>query len=485
MTAAAAFAWTVVRCLCVASVALPLSATVHRLLMGASAAVGGRRSKRLLWISALLPLFVPDLLTGFTWRLTAARMVHSAVATELFYATLLLLKAVALQTVIRLLIIQPPDASPSVYCWQLLPGRSIRWWLTWLRLNLTEFRLPTVVAWLGSAVMCLQEFEIAALVQIDRHPIVFSVWLFDAHAAGEPLRRSVMLMLPALIWQTCLLVPVILLVRSSGDRELNAAARTPSIAKGVHRSDLVFGGLFLLTAVWMTMIQPFAANAAELFSGLKEVINSRSAGTRFLQIASSIFSASLAAGSSLVVVMLLRRFRRTDVVTCCVLPGLSGPLVLSLLVLAAFQLPVLRVLYDTWAPLLVGQTLWLLPRTLLLVLVLERFAPATSVHCAILQTGARRREVAARAEQLVWELRWRGWLLAFVLLAHWCLWDVTTASILRSVRFEPVVTRLYGEMHYGRSEVLVAITALTLLLPFAGLLAVTAVLSRLVSWRKR
>jgi hypothetical protein len=49
--------------------------------------------------------------------------------------------------------------------------------------------------------------------------------------------------------------------------------------------------------------------------------------------------------------------------------------------------------------------------------------------------------------------------------AHRCFWDVTVASILRPVELEPVITRLYNEMHYGRTEALMSLSifaALTL-----------------------
>ena len=62
-----------------------------------------------------------------------------------------------------------------------------------------------------------------------------------------------------------------------------------------------------------------------------------------------------------------------------------------------------------------------------------------------------------------------------MVLAHWCLWDVAVASTLRPVRFEPIVVRLYNEMHYGRTETLAAITLLALVIP-AGLICIVAIM---------
>ena len=40
--------------------------------------------------------------------------------------------------------------------------------------------------------------------------------------------------------------------------------------------------------------------------------------------------------------------------------------------------------------------------------------------------------------------------------------EITVACL----QFEPVITRLYNEMHYGRTETLTAITSLSLLIPW-------------------
>ncbi|MEO1984758.1 MAG: hypothetical protein ABGZ24_29930, partial [Fuerstiella sp.] len=134
---------------------------------------------------------------------------------------------------------------------------------------------------------------------------------------------------------------------------------------------------------------------------------------------------------------------------------------------------VLHAVYDSWLPMIVASTLWMLPRALLLVLLLEVLSPRTSIHSASLLCVAGGTAVV-HGRNLIWQLVRGRWLIATVVLAHWCFWDVAVASTLRSVRFEPIVVRLYNEMHYGRIESLAAITLLTLVIP-AGLICIAAV----------
>ncbi|MGV2341566.1 MAG UNVERIFIED_CONTAM: hypothetical protein LVR18_48895 [Planctomycetaceae bacterium] len=64
-----------------------------------------------------------------------------------------------------------------------------------------------------------------------------------------------------------------------------------------------------------------------------------------------------------------------------------------------------------------------------------------------------------------------------LLLTQWCFWDVTSTSILRPLDPEPAITRLYNEMHFARTEVLLGLTALSALAP-----VVLFVVGMLLQW---
>jgi hypothetical protein len=155
------------------------------------------------------------------------------------------------------------------------------------------------------------------------------------------------------------------------------------------------------------------------------------------------------------------------------IPGLMGSLVLSLLLVAVFQSSLLRQLYDTWLPMLLGQSLAILPRSFALVVIMNQMTERSALHSASLLMSSPHFNIRQRISSIFWRMTTFRWLLCGLVIAQWCFWDVTTASILRPVQLEPVVTRLYNEMHYGRTESLMSLTALSLLIPLAlwGLLA--------------
>ena len=162
------------------------------------------------------------------------------------------------------------------------------------------------------------------------------------------------------------------------------------------------------------------------------------------------------------------------------LPGLLGSLVLSLGLLAMFQLPGLRELYDTWLPMLLGQTLAVLPFASAVVLLLLRVTDPAALHSAKLLAVSEKSRIRRQMATIRWRLTTGRWLLGGLIIAHRCFWDVTVASILRPVQVEPVITRLYNEMHYGRTEALMSLSLFATLTPLA-IAAVVMLLSRLAT----
>ena len=468
MTLETALGWSIGRSMLVTTAALPLSILVWRLI---SASKQFRRIHRLVTIAALMPLFVPDLVTGFTYRMTSARLIHSEVATEVLYAALLLFRIFALQVAVRIILPSSSVSAEALYSWKLVKDDSTGWWLSWLRLHvLGPLRTP-LVAWIGGALFCFQEFETAALLQIDRHPITWSVWLFDAHAAGEPLAHSLLFTSEAMVFQVVLLLPIILLLprrgpqTSTGTRLDSASRLSPAVLAVAVCSLFAVLGVFIIWPLW--------ANGLEALSGLRALADQGNLTSRFQQITYSILAATVASVAALQLAIGVRALGRPWLTMLAVVPGLCGSLVISLTLLAVFQVPLLNAVYDSWLPMVVASILLMLPRALLLVVLLEVLSPRTSIHSAGLLRAAGG-AAAVHGRNLIWQLDRIRWLIASAVLAHWCLWDVAVASTLRPVRFEPIVVRLYNEMHYGRTETLVAITLLALVIPL-GLICIAAV----------
>ena len=400
------------------------------------------------------------------------------------------------------------------------------------------------------ALVTFQEFETAALMQIDRHPIAWSVWLFDAHAARLPLWDSLSMMAGPLLCELVMLGPGLYVLLKSPVADGNELAcdhgftAGPSIWMSVRSSALLTPGIVLFV-LW-----PLINNALPIVRGGMLMLNNATLRQSLVQILTStgfaigatVISMGIAlrictgigerhgarlmalglperqgasrrcpteitadthprlapCGSQILNQVPLTASRRFAVrlrgqlpVASAIpagsifwmsllLPGLLGSLVLSLGLLAMFQLPGLRGLYDTWLPMLLGQTLAVLPFAVAVVLLLMRVSDPAALHSAKLLAVSEESRIRRQMAAIRWRLTTGRWLLGGLIVAHRCFWDVTVASILRPVQVEPVITRLYNEMHYGRTEALMSLSLFAALTPLA-IAAVAMLLSRLAT----
>lgn len=463
MTHATALSCSIMRCLVVATLAVPLSAALWRFC-------GTRRSgwrKNLSVALSVAPLFIPDLLVGFTYRLTSARLLHSDAATETLYSGLLLVRVLGLQVAARIMLPQSTVTAESIHSWQLLNRGTGGWAWQWIKMSLLGRYRTVLVAWLAGALFCFQEFETAALVQINQLPIVWTVWLFDAYAAGEPLSLSLQHVGWALAFQLALLSPVAALLRQrrvSGEADERVSGLQTTEGMPDSRRQFIVGTCLLLLVCVTAVLIPLYSNSGQMVSGLRLLVNQGTLLPRIGQVIQSLATSILAAVLALWICRDL--LGRGIVSVLFLLPGLCGSLVLSLVMLAVFQLPVLRVAYDTFIPMVITQTLWLMPRACLLLALLRVLSDRESLHSAFLLLESADPKVVRQSRVTLWRLGRVRWLLAASVLTHWSFWDVSIVSLLRPVRFEPIVTRLYNEMHYGRTDTLIAMTVLSFIMPF-------------------
>ena len=469
MTLWVVLSWSIVRALVVATLAMWFSRGLFRQIQ--SVATTGMRHSWL--IATLIPLIVPELIIGFTYRLAAQQVTHSLIATECLYGVLLLIRATSIGILVRIILPTCSVSDESLHMWQLMRSRCLRGWrITWWKLLITGPWRTDLVAWCLAALAVFQDFETAALIQVDRHPVAWSVWLFDANAGNQRLDHSLRMLIAPLIFQLLLLVPGLWLVTRR-----NSHMDQCSPARSTERHLSPWMGMtgtlvaFSLVAVW-----PLIIAIPGLRSGWPLLLN-EPIGLLKQQTASLAFSTAASIVALLIAVMLHRR-GRPFLTVACLLPGLCGSLILSLLLLAFFQWPGVRVLWDTWFPMLIGQSLLLLPRAFLLIVVLGAQNSVESRYSArLLLNGTTEQRRLSR--QIQWRMEH---LLCGFLLIHWCSWDVTTASILRPVSVEPVVTRLYREMHFSRTETLTTLTLITALCPILTLLVAGGIWR--TSWRR-
>jgi ABC-type spermidine/putrescine transport system permease subunit II len=147
------------------------------------------------------------------------------------------------------------------------------------------------------------------------------------------------------------------------------------------------------------------------------------------------------------------------------LPGLLGPMLCGLVLLALLQVPPLHLLRDTIFPAVLGVALVLLPFALLLRFGIETTRDDTALHVAR-ASGARR---------AAWQLD--GWprLCAVLMLFCFGYGDFTINSLLAPPQFTSASVRLLNLLHYGRSDMLIGMFVLSFAVPFiAALLTVFA-----------
>ena len=473
--------WSLARSVIVASMALwPVMLLVRQIESRTDVRV--RRAWLLL---SIFPFFVPELLIGFHYRLTATKLssgaspLVAAACTELLYSLLQLSRCTAVGVALSMLLPRSEVSRESLHSWELL--RSVMdqksWRRGWLMLRVTGPWQQLLIIWSLMALMIFQEFETAALMQIDRHPVAWSVWLFDAHAARQPLADSLQMIGWPLGCELILLSPAMfLLLRSRAGKSSGAEPPPEAAEQGGSTSRSTAAVIFLSLSILLMLLWPVVGNVKSAVVGFASMANQfssviKSSKQIFVSTAFAAASTCLAMNVALAISTsntltsgnrFLRRFSLV-----LLLPGLCGSLVLSLVLLAMFQLSWMRPFYETWLPMLLGQTFAVLPRAVAVVLLLQKFNDRASMHSANLLLASSQLQVRRRASAILWRINTSRWLLGGLVVAHWCFWDVTVASILRPVQLEPVITRLYNEMHYGRAEALMSLSTLAALAPVA------------------
>jgi hypothetical protein len=492
MTLSASLLWSLLRCVIIASISVwPVAMLVARI--DASPTVRSRRIRLLL---AVLPFFVPELLIGFNYRLTATQLTlgasppTAAICTEGLYSLLMLSRSMAVGVAMSMLLPGRSTNQESLYSWLLLKSKlSIAaWWTGWLRVRIAGAWRATLIAWSVMALVTFQEFETAALMQIDRYPVSWSVWLFDAHAARLPLLDSLQMMIAPLLCELLILCPAlcVLYFRPAVDEN------SPVFDHGLNGRSFVWKSArfsaLLTPGIVLFVLWPLINNALPIVRGVLLMKENASLGQSFVQILTSTgFAIGATVLSMRIAVRVCSAFNTAPPPIVArvlwmspLIPGLLGSLVLSLSLLALFQLPVLRGLYDTWLPMLLGQTLAVLPFAVVVVLLLQRVSDPEALHSTRLLSVSEDPSIRGNMATIRWRLTTGRWLLGGLVIAHRCFWDVTVASILRPVQVEPVITRLYNEMHYGRTEALMSLSLLATLTPLA-IAAAAMLFSRLTT----
>jgi len=444
VSSAALLGWALVRGTAAGAVCVFLGAFACT-LQGSS----GRRTRLIVWLLLVVPYLAPSLLVGYAYSNFSLSLVHHPALNELFYDVLLWMKLVLVAALV-LYLGPSPLSREAVYCRGLLREREAgfralcSYVMFLLRGPLRSYALAFGVVFL----LAFGEFELASLFGVS----TWSVALFDAHAGGLALSESVRRALFPLAFELALVV--LMLVMLVGSRPGAAASRARTVSRPATK---LLTWLYLVTAVLVVAVLPASivlSGTAEGFRALVEhFVLAKDIWASVLFAGAAATCAYLAAGR----VLSARRARlRLVLAGFLCLPGMLGPLVLSLVILFAFQTPGLEVLYDSPIPVILALFLVLLPFAVLLRMLLHLFRPAQGMFAARLLGASSSRAVRRWGRRLLWQLETRGRFWVAFLLFCWGYFDLTASSILSPPGMTPVSVRLYNLAHYGQSAVLSA-----------------------------
>jgi ABC-type Fe3+ transport system permease subunit len=432
-------ALAVARALIIAAVALVASGP----LLDAVKSVR-ERVRTMVWALLLAPFLMPPLLISYAYSRFALGLVASSWRHEMLYAGVLLLKLTPLAVIVRRLVPSPLSAKAR-HCHRLFATPTI------CARVLFRMRGAGPAPWIAGALVFLfafADFELASLWNMR----TWTVAIFDAQTGGLALRETLLLVaLPAAIQ---IIVLALLVTR----RPRFTPAVTDDVPRRIRASFV-----YLALAACFVSLLPLVFVAAQAAKGMRTVIENFVLGREIL--ASLLF----ALGAATVAAIAARGMGRWRIL-CGV--GLPGALVISLVLLTLFQLPGLRLAYDTPVPLLLALSVVLLPAAGLLAHLLDSQENSSARHIA--------RQIASR--RLAWELDVQPRLAAFGVLFFAGYSDFTASSILAPIRLTPAFVRLHNLAHYGQTAVLSAMLLVAVATPLL-LLLLTAAAGRLYARR--
>jgi ABC-type Fe3+ transport system permease subunit len=177
----------------------------------------------------------------------------------------------------------------------------------------------------------------------------------------------------------------------------------------------------------------------------------------------------------------LERPAGTAIAAVLLLPGLLGAWTLGLTLSEAFHTPMLRPLYETPLPRLLGEVFFQLPRAFLVRILLGRVRRSSLAHVAVLLGSAADETRQRRAVDLLWQLDRRGRTVGSFVVCYWATMELTipSPSLLGPPGMTPAPVLLYNQMHYGQIPGLSALVLATIVIPVVSLVGLSLATRRI------
>ena len=510
---------SLVRSACVAVTAAVAGRAVNRLLTDSRGAV-----RSIGWTLLIMPWLMPGLLVGYAWNgwifalhswsvrcslpwLTSfvdRALQYDWICNELVLCFLLFARCLPWAALMLRWGVRDEESESSWFLRGMSQGDARNGGLTGIRSVFRRHRreLRRLAPAIGLAfITCFQEFELVA--RLGRP--CWTVWLIDAQATGVGVSGLLFRATVAAGLQT-LLVGGILPVRQ-GLFATERSGRVEAYCGGWGR--ILVGGILLL-GTGATVAIPILSLAPGFIQGisalaeraavLRRLVSEVSVGgavatvaataaillTRVLEIAPGHAEKPTAIGAG----PRLPRLGwlgpvRVAVHWCLFWLGAWGAVPLCLLTLCSLAAVGLTSFSQTLFPWCLVQSLWLFPRAVCLMSLVQVWRHPQSAFLGTLLASAPEADRRHSARQLWWRENWRNPVMAGLFLAMTAYLDLPTGQLLAPAGLASAPVTLYTQMHYGRNSLLTAMTLLAVAIPWTLALFLLMVLPRLTIWRRR
>lgn len=417
-----------------------------------------RRHRRWMWGLVAAPAIVPTLLVGYCYRDTSLTLIHRPVWNELLYGLLVSSQLVPIAVLVLKLTGPLRVSSAAAHAAWLAfrgPCRDGRVRAVLLSLWARHYAGRYGIAATALFLLSFQETELASLMQSRS----WTEWMFTALASGLQWEVALQRVAVPVMIQCLAMIPLLVWIRhlaQSHHDGVKTGGRSSLWAK------LGAGG-WLVLSLLLTVLLPtmqLVVGAVRGWGVLAEQPSfPREVGHALLLGVTSGGLASLAAWR------ILQPGRGAWLRSLGIVPGLLGALPLSVLLAAFFQTDALAFAYDTPGPLILGETLFLVPKAVVLMSVVRlRMRSSSNALADILRRGGDAAQ-RLRGADLDWQIR--GMILFWTVTCVCFLgfMELTVPSQLAPPGVVPAPMVLYNALHYGRIAALATKLFVTLLAP--------------------
>lgn len=463
MSFGVAWTWTFARASLLTLLALPCCAWIVQVLRSLTS-----RHRTAFYILLAIPFLFPELLTAYAYSQSTRLLIRNPGIREAWLDVLLFLRSLPVGIAFWYWAPPPPLSRTAIHL-RTLAFRGSDSAFHRLKIRLWyELQGPWRTAVFASAALFLvhfHEFELTSLLAVTS----WTVWLFDAQAGGLSLVDSMRCAVEPSICTLLMCGPLLWGVLSRPQQSQEAFHHSITPSRSLVR---IVAGVYLILANTLIVIVPLGLITAESGLGFSAWTNN------YIQVRNLFQGVFVAGGFALLSgtaadllggwCFQLPLTSRRWLSTLMVIVGLPGSLIISLLLVSLFQTPVLRIFADSPIPLLVGLTVWLLPRAIMLhglVAGIRQDQTEMTVQLLLSAPDASRRQ---NGRDLWWIMTGRQRLAIRLLLCYWAYWDLSMPSILVPSGMTPAPVRLFIDMHFGRNGILTVKALLTLLLPLCA-----------------